>query len=658
MARYMSYVTNNRKSGVTRRGLNARKAGAPGKKKPARRYNDSDRLEWYATPSERRRGSMDAGTAAVRKIGENNRARWLLLGATRNAPSTYQALGHNGDPRTKSLVRSSDHLNLKRAKKSEVVRDTAAWLSNHPPVGPSAHMTITDKRGYHIGTWVNEGGQWKTQQDPRPASQRGKPMIKPKRNPKREARSSLVEGSDVTLPSHAIYAVWSKATATRGATWSLYGPNVARKIMGHAKLPLGVLKPELLIVMPMAYSSSWEKRAEMSCRIVLWSRDKGTRSCADIRKQATRIVGRPTRGTPSGVSVLFLALREGLCGKAPTKKPPKRNATAKGAKTVAKKRNIKITYDNFTLASFKRGLGRAGSRAEGLKAHEVKSVKSLGPGHTGTKTRIVLVTYKSVPLDRTRYATFVWVPGRVVAGDRQSHSTSNWIGPGWDDAAGATAHAERHFIDRKKNMAKKTNKKRNAKRSPAQLAATRRLVAMNKAKRGSKKRRRNVPVIGVGTKLTKAGMAKLKAAQKASAAAQNAANVLKRKALAAEEKASRAETKFEAGMVAAAKTKTKKPAKRKAAKKAGKKKRAAPTPCPKKYTYLSKTKTTTSVRKCRTGGKSLPKGAAVCRGKSTKASQKDAGQAFRAGQGGRPLAYVRWCRNFNNLSLKDSELDI
>ncbi len=45
-----------------------------------RRFTDSDRMEWYATPSERRRGSLETGDAAVRKIDENNCTYWRPLG--------------------------------------------------------------------------------------------------------------------------------------------------------------------------------------------------------------------------------------------------------------------------------------------------------------------------------------------------------------------------------------------------------------------------------------------------------------------------------------------------------------------------------------------------------------------------------------------------
>lgn len=52
----------------------------PSKKPTERRYNDSDRMEWYATPANRRRGELETGDAAVRKIDENNRAHWCPLG--------------------------------------------------------------------------------------------------------------------------------------------------------------------------------------------------------------------------------------------------------------------------------------------------------------------------------------------------------------------------------------------------------------------------------------------------------------------------------------------------------------------------------------------------------------------------------------------------
>lgn len=93
------------------------------------------------------------------------------------AVSMYEALGHTGEPRTKGMVGTSDHLLVKRAKKSEAIAGVAAWMAKHPPVG-AGWATMVDKRGYRIGEWKGEQGRWVTVIDPRPRSQRGKPMIK------------------------------------------------------------------------------------------------------------------------------------------------------------------------------------------------------------------------------------------------------------------------------------------------------------------------------------------------------------------------------------------------------------------------------------------------------------------------------------------------
>lgn len=95
----------------------------------------------------------------------------------RNAPSTYHSIGHTGDHRTKSLIGTPDHINIKRLKKPEIIKETAEWLQRHPPVGSAGWVTMTDKRGYRIGTWESESGVWKTRTDPRPASKRGKSML-------------------------------------------------------------------------------------------------------------------------------------------------------------------------------------------------------------------------------------------------------------------------------------------------------------------------------------------------------------------------------------------------------------------------------------------------------------------------------------------------
>lgn len=90
------------------------------------------------------------------------------------AKSTYHSLGHNGNARTKGLVNSGDHINIKSATKGDIIDRTLTWLETHPPEGNSAWVTMTDKRGYRIGEWEGKTGEWLTVTDPVPKSSRRK----------------------------------------------------------------------------------------------------------------------------------------------------------------------------------------------------------------------------------------------------------------------------------------------------------------------------------------------------------------------------------------------------------------------------------------------------------------------------------------------------
>ena len=155
----------------------------------------------------------------------------------RNAPSTYQALGHTGDRRTKLMIGTSDHLSIKRVKKPDVIKDTLAWMRTHPPVG-NGWVTLTDKRGYRIGTWESEGGEWKTILDPRPVSQRKKAKISmatKKRNAGVPTRSKSM-AKKTSKKRNAKKGMPRKATAVRKAMALGVSKAMANKLWDEGKL--------------------------------------------------------------------------------------------------------------------------------------------------------------------------------------------------------------------------------------------------------------------------------------------------------------------------------------------------------------------------------------------------------------------------------------
>ncbi len=94
------------------------------------------------------------------------------------AKSTYHAIGHTGDWKTRDQIGTSDHLNARRTKKAEIVKVVKEWMKSHPPAtgrdprkggDVEGWITLSDKRGYRIGTWKDVDGKWKTITSPNPA---------------------------------------------------------------------------------------------------------------------------------------------------------------------------------------------------------------------------------------------------------------------------------------------------------------------------------------------------------------------------------------------------------------------------------------------------------------------------------------------------------
>ena len=94
------------------------------------------------------------------------------------AKSTYHAVGHTGDWKTRDQIGTVDHLNARRAKKAEIVKVVKEWMKSHPPAtgrdprkggDVEGWVTLSDKRGYRIGTWKGVDGKWKTITSPNPS---------------------------------------------------------------------------------------------------------------------------------------------------------------------------------------------------------------------------------------------------------------------------------------------------------------------------------------------------------------------------------------------------------------------------------------------------------------------------------------------------------
>ena len=177
--------------------------------------------EWLVRTYGAKRNLACAQTGPAVNPARRNLACAKLGPALRNAKSTYHALGHTGDSRTKQLVRSSDHINIKREKKADAIKETIAWMAKNPPASAGGWITLTDKRGYRIGTWRGSGGKWETTMDPKPKSKSKRNLAGAKTGPAvNPARKKRKRNAPTSQPRRAFSGGFSSAEVKRNF-WKL-----------------------------------------------------------------------------------------------------------------------------------------------------------------------------------------------------------------------------------------------------------------------------------------------------------------------------------------------------------------------------------------------------------------------------------------------------